>query len=612
MRKFINKCTSIWILIGLIVSFISINVILNLLSDKAFIDMTDAKRYSLSPISIKQAQQLSEPIYITVYYSSDIPAENPIVGKYAEFVLQYLKQYQKANPDKIFITVKNPIPYSEEEKEAKKAQLDAFRSSGGENNLYFGAVFKNSNDKILTIPHFSWERDFWLEKDITNILAQFNNPQKKVIGIISPVHKMIKKDFIKGINSYAVVQELSERYNIWDLAPNIKEIPNNVDAVIFVLPRKMPQMLVYALDQYLMTGGRLIILLDMWSEQTDYKTTYDTMADINKFLERWGVRISDTLVGSRRYGQRIFLRFGKDDIRQTPYPLWLNLTSETINKTESITKNLSKIHLRSPIEITEVPHSDEISITPLIEIDDGAIFHKEEIEMGKNHIVSKYEADQKSHILSALIRGKNSSLFLQAPKFASENERPFLFYNVAPAQILVVGDSDFMTDDVWLEDGELNDNGQFLLNAVDNMVGETEMATLHKSQNRIYQESLGSEIYNKIKAKHVESISRLQNELQSLKIEQDMISKTIESGLQSMDSFTAKRLTEIQDNVKAIQTRLQYYNYRIKKAFETQTQYIIFINMIVIPVLEILALIFGYMWYSRRCRQKIKEKFNVR
>ena len=612
MLNFIKKHTGIFIFIGLIVSFISLNIILKFTVDDAFLDMTSTKRNSLSQVSIEQAQQLSQPVYVTIYYSSDIAAENPVVAKYAEFVMQFLKQYQHTNPDKIFITVKNPIPYSEAETEARKAGITAFKSNNGESNLYFGAVFKDSNGKILTIPNFSWERDFWLEKDITNILVQINQPQKKVIGLISPVHKMIKREFITGINRYAIIQEMMERYNILELAPNLKEIPLSVDLVLIVEPRKMPLTTIYALEQYVLAGGKVIMLLDLLSEQTDHQMTYETLAEINSLLAPWGVEGSNTLVGSRYYGQKIFLRFGKDDTRQTSYPLWLNLTPEAINQTEPIMKDLSDIRLRTALEIKEKDHAEEISVTPLLKINKGAIYHKEEVDMGKNYIVSGYENDNMPHTLAAIIRGKFQSKFAQAPDFAADNKRPFLYYSVQPSEIIVIGDSDFITDDIWLEDDNLSDNGQFLLKAVDYMLGQPELASLYKSQHKIYQESLGGQLYNTLTSRHAEAISRLQSELQNLKMDYDILHKNVEKGIQNLDAITSKQLNETESKIKDIQTRLQYYNYSIKQAYKIQTQAIVFINMLIIPLVEVLVLFLSYGWYQRRCRRKIKEKFNAR
>lgn len=575
-------------------------------------DMTDTKRNSLSQVSVEQVKLLSQPVFVTVYYSSEISAENPVVGKYAEFVLQFLNQYRNVNPEKFFIAVKNPIPYSEEEKEAKKAGLEAFQTAKGGNNLYFGAVLKDGDGKTLTIPYFSWERDFWLEKDLTNIITQFNQPKKKVVGLISPVHKIIKREFAKGITGYAIAQELMERYNIMELSPSSKEIPSSVDILLLVLPRKIAPMLQYAIDQYVMAGGKVIVLADILSEQADYRMTKETLSDLNKLLTSWGVEASETMVGSRYYGKKIYIRSGQKETRQTSYPLWLNLTKEAINQNEPITKGLSDIRLQTALEFMEKEHTDDISVTPLLKIEDGAIFHKEEMEMGKNYIISSYEADKKMHILSVFIQGKFQSIFAGQPEFATDNKLPFLYYSAKPTEIMLIGDSDLITDNVWLENGELSDNGQFILRAVDIMLGQSEFAPLYKSQSKIYQESLGAQLYNQVTLRHRETISRLQTELQDLKTDYDILSKNVENGVQRMNASTAKQMNEIQDKVKEIENRLQYYNYTIKKAFETQKQYIILINMLIIPLVEILLLILAYNGYIRRSRRKIKEKFNAR
>ena len=93
-------------------------------SDKS-LDMTDSSHYSLSEYSKNQAQELNSPLYITIYYSTAIQSENPQYGRYASFVMRFIQQYQRQNPNNIFVIVKNPEPYSPIEQEAQAKKITA-------------------------------------------------------------------------------------------------------------------------------------------------------------------------------------------------------------------------------------------------------------------------------------------------------------------------------------------------------------------------------------------------------------------------------------------------------------------------------------------------------
>ena len=119
MTRFLAKHNLSLVIIGILLIGLSLQLLLGLYGRGAAWDMTDGKRYSLAPYSIEQVSKLDTPLYITVYYSPEI---NRYYGRYPEYVMRFLRQYQRVNPARVFITVKNPQPYSEAEKEAQKPE----------------------------------------------------------------------------------------------------------------------------------------------------------------------------------------------------------------------------------------------------------------------------------------------------------------------------------------------------------------------------------------------------------------------------------------------------------------------------------------------------------
>ena len=118
--------------------------------------MTDNKRYSLSSASEKILSELKSPILIRVYLSNALTKENALYAGYAPYVLRFLKKYQQAAAkDKIKIEIINPEPYSPQEEEAKTAGLKPLADSSGQTSLYFGAVFREMDSKIMSFPILS-------------------------------------------------------------------------------------------------------------------------------------------------------------------------------------------------------------------------------------------------------------------------------------------------------------------------------------------------------------------------------------------------------------------------------------------------------------------------
>ena len=575
-------------------------------------DLTTSRQYSLSNASRQEVLKLTNPLFITVYYSSDIAAENPLYGKYADFVINFIKQYQRANPNKVFITVKNPEPYSALEKEAKSKGIKSALSSDGQTQLYFGAVFSESEGKEYNIPEFSIDRSFWLEKDITTLISRFNQTERKVIGLISPLHQMIKKAYGTQTESFAVIQELSEEYDILEFPANITEIPPQIEVLIVVAPPKMPTSLSYALDQYVLRGGKLILLVDRHVEEPQYQVSSSTVKKINFLLKNWGVEVSDNLVGSRQFGQKIFMKNNQEEITKNVYPLWLNVSQEMINKNHVITKDLKSLNLRTATALQLKDSNKTIKTEPLISLPAAAPYVPEVALLTKKSVQEKYQPDKENYTLAAWVEGKFQSAYSKAPLIAQENSRPYLYYSAKPTQIFIIGDSDFIRDDVWLQENTLNDNGQLLLKAVDVMNNQSEKAGLHKSQNTSTQKSLSEQIRTKILSRYSAETDRLENEHQALLQEEDRLGRMIRYRPQLLDTQMAEKINKISEKIEKIQQELKFYDFRIRKAFSAQVQSIIFVTMIVLPFILIGTLFIIVRYREKRYCKKIKDKYNAR
>ena len=611
MSSKMRKIYILSILAGALLIFASLNIIFRFSAEHISIDMTKDKRFSLSEYSKEQIKKIDYPIYITVYYSSEIANENPIYGRYAEFVFKFLKQYQKLNPNKIMIAIKDPIPYSAIEKEAKKKGILAFPSTSGNINLYFGAVFSNGDKKEHVISNISKKRDFWLEKDITFAFSKILETQRKSVGLISPVHKMQGNHYDSYSSAYAITHELSERYDIIELPTHIKEIPTDIDTLILVAPRKLPYSLSYALDQFVLRGGKLIMFLDMIVENPEYTTPNDTLTDINNLMKNWGLSLSKKGIGSIKYGKKIYLKEDSGEIKHTPYPLWLELPAETINQQSHLMSGIKNLRMINPTEIVELEHSKEINVTPLIKIEGGAEYQKHQLSDSRSSIIANYVQDNKSHMLGALSEGKFYSYFVNAPELIQEDVSSHLLYSIMPSQVVVFGDSDMLRDDVWLDSELLNDNGQALMRIIDILKGNEASAVLYKPQQQATQDSIGKSMYSKIAIEYAEQANKMLNELDALKDEYDSIRMHVNSGKKNMDAYTSSKINKINSKVQEIEKTLQQYEYNVKQSFHYKKQSIIWVNIILIPLIILLLWVGLYQLYTYRKTRQIEDKYNA-
>ena len=587
MSKFTNKNYMGLFSLGILIVFITLNTLIRICTNNYSFDMTDNQYYSLSKFSKNQAQKLKQALFINIYYSPEIASENPLYGKYADLVIRFLKQYKKENPNKIFITIKDPSLYPDVAKEAEDNKLTPITLENTPNPLYFGVVFQDSEGKKQVIPNFSPDRDFWLERDISIILAHFNNPQRRIVGIISPIHKVIKKEYSQQAENYAFIDELFTRYDIIELSQFIEEIPSQIDTLVVITPQKMSNSLRYALDQYVLRGGKLIMLLDNLIEDPYYKTTQETINNINQLLNNWGLEFDNNLLASQSYGKKMFMGEGRE-YRYAPYPLWIDLSSSLINQDVIFSRGFHYISFRSPSAIKIHNTSDSIKLTPLITIDKGGLYPSSEYVFDKNNLTKKYREEQQQYHIAYMSEGRYQTLFPERPYMATELQYNHLIFSVENGKILVIGDSDFIRDDVWLYEEKLSDNGQYLLRAIEYLNGNEEIIDLYTSQRGTKNKSLGENIYDSVYNRHSLDITNLQNELQNLQKELDGYLNNIKNGGILLNAQLSQRINVIRKRIQDIENDLQHHFYKIKQSIADKTQSIIVVNSVVFPLIIVL------------------------
>ncbi len=610
--------------LGLVMAVVCLVLFLRLSSYGLQLDLTDDGRYSLSEYSRRQAQEISSPIYVKVYVSENLNREYPVLGKYAEFVVRYLQQYEKANPQYVSVEVKNPEPFSDIEKDALANGLQSFLDQTGQMPMYFGAVFFNDAGQKFVIPKFEPDRRVLLEKDITGIFSRFNQKKHQTLGIISPIVKLISRDYGSARQHNAALEELSLRYNISEINPYSFYIPDDIDVLLIVAPYKISSMLRYGIDQYVLRGGKVIFLPDIYAEAYDFKMLKDTLENTNKILSNWGLELLPDVVGDNSLGEmREMTLSGQAQVKK--YPLWLNLGEDEINTDVPLLAGLKNISMRTVGSLRKTEKMPEnVLAKPLLQTgtNAGRVSAEDAKRLNEGFIASAFSGQGEQHVLGWLLEGTFQSAYKEPPAAVSEEvKQQYLFTGVRPGAVLVLADSDFLQNELWVDlsqavgnhiYGQLpfQDNGALLIRAVDYLSGNMEFGHLYKSSGKKIS-SVGDLIQNQVVDKYAEEYKKLQMQLLTLNFEQHQLAQGFAAGTVLMDSEQIKRQQLYQVQLEDIQNRLKELDYKIKKESNTQTTRIIIINAVLIPLLLLLIWIITYYTNVKRFRRRVKEKFNA-
>src|SRR5436190_6925256 len=318
------------------------------------LDLPAERLYTLSSGTRHTLARIDEPITLRFYYSTRLGDEVPSYGVYAQRVRELLDQYVAGSHGKIRLEVYNPLPFSDTEDRAVAFGLQEVPLNAGGEQVYFGLAATNSTDDQQVIAFFQPERERFLEYDLTKLVHSLAFPKKTAVGLISTLP--LEGDMMammrgRPAEPMAVMEQLQQLDTVKPLAAGIDAIPPDVDVLMLVHPQKLPDRTLFAIDQFVLKGGKALVFVDPYSElQAGERTRPGAPADsdLEPLFKKWGVRLlPNTVAGDRRDAMRVAILGGGGRAQALDYIAWLNLRGEAINHDDVITAELKQLAMGS-------------------------------------------------------------------------------------------------------------------------------------------------------------------------------------------------------------------------------------------------------------------------
>ena len=608
----------------LFLSFVFVNIGSGLLFGRKKADFTGDARYTLSESSRQIVSEINTPVYIRLYLSSAVSREYPALYQYSQTVLRRLETYRNQNPEMIQIEVKDPEPYGKIAEEAKAQGLKSFLSTDGQFELYFGAVFGNDNGDSRIIEQFSPGRAGYLENDISRTIAGLNNPLRTKIGILNGNLPISEKTYgqNKG-NEWAFLKLLQNEYDVVPISSRMVEIPYDVETLLLISPANIPPLFAYALDQYLLRGGRVILFADPYSEieAEIYGTASVNSGNINKTLKNWGASVDfNKVIGDPDISENIVATTDKGQRLQNR-PTWLNLNKQHINQDLVFSKNIASVRLKSPGSI-ELQTKEHIKSTPLFSTtQNGDSIDTETLKLFGDQ---NFADEHRQYVIAALIEGTADSSYLHNPLDGTgfeEEMLPFLPTSIKEGKLLIIADSDILADSLWINkqisgDGGVYEqipytqNGELILRAVDYMTGAGNIAGLGSKQLSPELNSISREIYQRRLEPYLPEYERVKKLLEEKEKFVKTWNEVIQNNEAKLNMSVVKKLEQTRRDIEKIKEKQKQIEYRVRKETTAEIDAVIWINMAGIPALILFAVwIFCFIRTKRRSR-KVREVIN--
>ncbi|MEL3891866.1 Gldg family protein [Ferrovibrio sp. MS7] len=495
--------------------FFAVNVASNQGLRDARLDLTQARLYTLSDGTRNVLKGLQEPITLRFFFSDKLATQAPQIKQYGQRVRELLERYAALSGGKLRLEVIDPEPFSEAEDRAVAAGIQAVSLGQSGQNFYFGLVATNSVDQQESIPFFQADKEQFLEYDLTKLIYGLNNPKKPSIAIIGSLPLEYGPGGIMAAmrgqaQPYLVLGQVKQFFDAKVLeAPKPEDITDKFDTIVLAHPKDLSDEAQYAIDQFVLKGGRLIAFVDPYSETMAAMPNPmtgqpmpggDSGSLLPKLFQSWGVDIEPKFVADLSLAQRVQTgRQGAGAIAD--YIPWLALTEAQMSHDDIITAQITSINVASAGAIKK-REGGTTTITPLMQSSKNAMLMDVADLRGDPNpqaLAEKFKATGETYTLAARITGPAKTAFPDGPPAPKADDKkdgekkeaaaptPQVKESAKPINVVLVADADLLDDRFWVRTQQMFGqslyvpiaaNADFLVNAIDNLSGSGDLIGL--------------------------------------------------------------------------------------------------------------------------------------
>lgn len=477
---------------------IGINMFMDARLANTQLDLTQGHLYTLSPGTREILGSLKEPVTLRLFYSRQLGGSVPAYGAYADHVREMLRDYAQVSAGKVRLEFYDPEPFSDTEDRAMAYGLQGVPLDQAGSQIYFGLAGTNLEDDERTIPFFQAERERFLEYDLTKLVYELSNPKRPVIGVMSslpldgdPQAMMMTQGRGPGGQPYASATLLRQTNTVRSVPTNAQVIDPDIQVLLVAEARNLSPATLYAIDQFVMRGGKLMAMVDPWSETMAATPSptgmppQDTHADLKALFEAWGIAFDPTkVVGDLTDAWRVRAG-GGDRVQAVNYVAWFNIR-DGLNHDDPATADLRQVTVASAGFLAKAANAS-IDFTPLLSSSDrSGVLPVDAVKVpDPAKVLAGFKPEGGPRVIAARVRGVLKSAFTGPPPLQGDLKRPENFPDYkartdGPANMVVVADSDILADRFWVRVADffgqqtatpIADNGPFVANLIGTLAG---------------------------------------------------------------------------------------------------------------------------------------------
>ena len=461
-------------------------------------DLTAERLYTLSDGSKAVLSKLDADVTFR-YYVSSSAADMPMQLKtYATRVGNLLKEYERAAGGRLAVETYDPKPDSDAEEWAQRYGIEPQTVNPFGSPVYFGIVAV-CGDREEALGVLSPRTEATLEYDLTRLVTRVAWPERPVIGVMTSLgdvlggqqNPMMMQMGQRPPQGWAAFAELAKDYEVKPVSPEATEIDAEIGALVLLHAKNLSDGTLYAIDQFVLRGGKLIACVDPFSIKDMIASRQqqnpmmmqmgggmDGPSTLGKLFDAWGVkfdtgRISCDLEASTKLNNG---QGGVDD-----NPAFLSLGKGNMDDGDILVSRLTSVMLPFAGAFTFEKKGMDLVFTPVITTskDNSCAVDKMSVQFGGG--VKDMVPDGQQRILAARLAGTFKTAFPKGPDGTNDVSKALA---EGKGSVILFADSDFLADDFCVRMMKtpfgnipqlINDNLTLFSNVIEQFAGREEL-----------------------------------------------------------------------------------------------------------------------------------------
>ncbi|MCH7919272.1 MAG: Gldg family protein [Planctomycetes bacterium] len=642
--------TIIGVILILTITFSTISICQNI---GLKIDVTEQSLYTLSQGTKSILAKLNQPITAKLYFAKTAALQGPdqirFFSNYYEFVKVLLEEYASVAKGMVKLEIIDPRPFSTEEEDAIRYGLKKFPITQ-EENFFFGLVVVTQFGVEKTIPFFSPDRQNFLEYDISYLIDTAITRQKKVVGVMSSIAimgddvtgymaQMMAMQGQKPKPSWVIIDHLKQQFEVKQIATDVNDI-NDIDILLVVHPKELPEETEFAIDQFVLRGGRTILCIDPYCYvdrparspmgMMGMQPPTDQSSNLPRLLKAWGLEMpANTFAGDTNLAM-----LAAAGVNQRPQRLigYLGMVPGCFNEDSVITAQLNSVKMVFAGTLKLLSGAGDanepaLSHMPLVQTtaegNSWKISGPFELQfLDPERLRQKFVPGSEPVTMGYLISGRFKSAFPEGISVDVEQtdpNDPNETITVAQQQtgltesseegvVVVYSDTDFISDSQAYQNSffgkmVVGDNSALLINTLEELCGSNDLISIRSRGNFRRPFEVVDEIERKAEEETAAEVEKLKAEIagHNQKLQSLVASAQEEGNTEVIGSTIIQQRRALEIKVHQAQSQLKVVQLKRREAIENLGNLLQQRNMLAAPAV---ILVIGMLLGIRRSLRK--------